>query len=134
MRQLLQLHEPLDSIRNPVDLFNKIKKINVNYKQENFIIFVLNTKSQVVHSEVLFKGGIDFCPVDVKTVFRVALEHNGHHLIFAHNHPSGCLIPSQDDKNVLKYLKDAGKIMDIKVLDFLVFNENEYYNISSGIQ
>ena len=104
-----------------------IKKVKIDFNQENFIIFYLNTKNKIIKEEVLFKGGIDACIICPNTLFRSALLKNSNKVIIAHNHPSGDLTPSYEDKEVFDSLKKAGEIINIKVLDFIVFNKKEFF-------
>jgi len=129
MEELLILKEPINNISDSRDLFNKIKGININYKQENFIVFYLNTKNQLIETEVLFKGGLNYCAVDSKTLFRNALIKNSNAIIIAHNHPSGDLNPSYEDKEIYDKLKQAGEILQLRVLDSIIFNEKEFYSL-----
>ena len=127
MEQLLELKEPIGLIKKPQDIFNKIKKINIEYEQENFLAFFLNTRNKVIQAEVLFKGGLSFCLIDIKTLFRKALKYNAFSLIVAHNHPSGNLNPSDDDLRIMEAIKKAGDILTLKLLDFIIFNKVNYY-------
>ena len=129
MKQLLKLSEPLNKVSCSKDLFNKIDNVYIDYKQEHLILFCLNTKNQVVHEEVVFKGGLDSCVIDPRTIFRIALEHNASNIIIAHNHSSGNLQPSTEDKNVFDKLKQAGEILRLKCLDSIIFNEKEFYSM-----
>lgn len=129
MKELLILKEVHNKISTSNDLFNNIKKINIDYKQENLILFCLNTKKQLIHSEVIFKGGLNACYIDPKTVFRVALQHNSDTIIIAHNHPSGSLIPSIDDADIFTKLKHCGEILYLKCLDSIIFNKEEFYSM-----
>lgn len=131
MKQLLIIQETKGSIKSPEDLFFKIKKININFSQENFLVICLNTKNQIISSEVLFKGGLDSCLIDPKTVFRYALLNNSNKIIIAHNHPSGNLSPSYEDKDVYSKLKLIGETLDLKVLDSIIFNEKEFYSLET---
>jgi len=133
MKQLFILKEEIGKIQNAADIFKKVKKININFEQENFIVFYLNTHNVVLGSDVLFKGGVDACLICPKTIFRNALKNNASKIIIAHNHPSNNLTPSYEDKDVFEKLKDAGKIIDISVLDFVVFNKKEFYSISEAL-
>lgn len=132
MKQLLTLKEPLGAITEPSKLFNKIKKINIDYKQENFLIFCLDSKNKIVHSEVLFKGGLNSCLICPKTLFRTALKHNSNSVIVAHNHPSGDLKPSDEDNEIFNRLKSGGELLNISVLDSIIFNKKEYYSLNNG--
>ncbi len=132
MKQLLIIQEAKGSIKSPEDLFFKIKKININFSQENFLVICLNTKNQIISSEVLFKGGLDSCLIDPKIIFRYALLNNSNKIIIAHNHPSGNLSPSYEDKDVYNKLKSIGETLDLKVLDSIIFNEKEFYSLETG--
>lgn len=127
MNQIFILKEPKNKISTPIELFKNVKKINIDYKQENLILLCLNTKNQVIHSEVLFKGGLNACNCDPKTIFRIALKHNSSSIMIAHNHPSGDIKPSSEDYSFFNRLKEAGNIISIRCLDSLVFNKKEFY-------
>jgi len=133
MKQILIIKEAKGSIKSPEDLFSKIKKININFSQENFLVICLNTKNQIISSEVLFKGGLDACLIDPKIVFRYALLNNSNKIIIAHNHPSGNLSPSYEDKDVYNKLKLIGETLDLKVLDSIIFNEKEFYSLEMEV-
>ena len=129
MKQIFILKETVNKINHAYDLFNNIKKINIDYKQENLILFCLNTKKQVIHSEIVFKGGLNACFIDPKTLFRIALKHNSDTIIIAHNHPSGELEPSTEDITIFTKLKNCGDILYLKCLDSIIFNKKEFYSM-----
>lgn len=129
MKRLFILHEPDNKISCSSDLFLNIKKINIDYSQENFIVFCLNTKNQVIDAKVIHIGGLNACIVDPKTIFRYALLNNATSIIIAHNHPSGDLAPSSEDKNVFNDLKKVGDLLLLRVLDSIIFNKKEYYSL-----
>ena len=110
------------------DIFNKIKKIKINYTQENFIIFYLNNQNRIIKEDNLFKGGFESCLICPNTIFRNALINNSPKIIIAHNHPSDSLNPSYEDIEVFKKLKEMGEILNIKVLDSVIFNKKGYYS------
>ena len=114
------------------DIFKKIKRININYNQENFLIFCLSSNNKVLSNKVLFKGGLNACLIDLKTIFKEALLKNAVKIIIAHNHPSKNLSPSQEDKDILTAVKNAGLILNIGVLDGIIFNKKEYYSFRDG--
>ena len=129
MEQLLILKED-KGINSPIELFKNIKKINIDYNQENFILICLNTKNKIIHKEVLFKGGLNSCLIDFKTLFRSALLNNSNSIIVAHNHPSSSLTPSQEDIKVYDYLKKGCEILNLKILDSIIFNKKEFYSLN----
>lgn len=130
MKQLLILKEPVDCINSPSTLFNNIKKIDVDYSQEHFIVFYLDSKNKLINSEIVFKGGLNTCLVDPKIIFRKALIHNSNSIIIAHNHPSEDLKPSKEDIEIYDLLKKVGENLSLKVIDSIIFNKTEYYSLN----
>ena len=105
MNQVFILSEPLGIISSPSDLFSNIKEFGIDHSQENFIIFLLDSSNKVIQSKVLFKGGLNSCLIDPKTLFRFALLHDANSIIVAHNHPSGNRL-----QNEQKSKNHSGKI------------------------
>ncbi|MBC7640719.1 MAG: DNA repair protein RadC [Flavobacterium sp.] len=95
---------------------------------EEFWVLYLNNSNKVINKVQISKGGITGTVVDKRLVFKAAFENNATAIILAHNHPSGKLIPSDDDKRITKELKEAGCVLDIKVLDHIIIAENGYYS------
>ena len=129
MNQLINLKKEPGSITNAKILFDKIKEINIDYTQENFILICLNSKNKLINSKIMHIGGLNECTIDTKTIFRKALLSNANSVIFAHNHPSDDLKPSIEDIKIYDQLKKAGKIISIKCLDSIIFNKTEYYSM-----
>lgn len=97
---------------------------------EEFWVLFLNNSNKVILKSQLSKGGISGTIVDVRLVFKLALENGATGLILCHNHPSGGLIPSDADKQVTKKIKLAGDSLDVKVLDHLIITETKYYSFA----
>ena len=132
MKEVIILKEPTGVIREARDIFKNIKEMNIDYAQENFIVFFLDSKNKIINAEVLFKGGLNSCLIDPKTIFRIALLHNSNGIIVAHNHPSGDLTPSNEDKNIYELLQKSGEFLDLCCMDSIIFNEKEYYSMNSS--
>ncbi|MFH1644059.1 MAG: JAB domain-containing protein [bacterium] len=133
MKQILTLKEN-KGFTNSAEVFKSIKKIDIDFKQENFLILCLNTKNKLIHSEVIFKGGLNACLICPKTLFRIALKYNSDKIIISHNHPSNDLNPSYEDIDVFKRLKKVGETIDIKVLDSIIFNKTEFYSFEDNLE
>ncbi|GAA4039051.1 DNA repair protein RadC [Flavobacterium cheonhonense] len=93
---------------------------------EEFWVLYLNNANKVIYKAQLSKGGITGTVVDVRLIFKLALEHNATSIILSHNHPSGKLVASDADKEITKKLKFAGEQLDIKVLDHIIITEKGY--------
>jgi len=101
---------------------------------EQFKVMLLNRAHKVLGIYELSCGSVAGTVADPKLVFVAALKSNASSVIVAHNHPSGCLTPSQADINLTKKLKDGGKLLDIAVLDHvIVTNEGHYSFADEGI-
>ncbi len=131
MKEVLILKETIHMVRKADDIFSKIKSIAIDYAQENALIFYLNTRNKLIDVEVVFKGGLNSCIICPKTIFRKALLKKANSIIFAHNHPSGALSPSDEDMQAFKALQTAGHTLDVEVLDFIIFNKKEFYSVTN---
>jgi DNA repair protein RadC len=97
---------------------------------EEFWILLLNRANQVIKEEYLSKGGISGTVVDVRLICKSAIENNASGIVIAHNHPSGQIIPSEQDKTVTKKLKEGLKLFEIALLDHLIIGDQKYCSFS----
>ncbi len=97
---------------------------------EEFWIVYLNNSNKVLLTSQLSKGGLTGTLVDVRIVMKQALESGAVGLILAHNHPSGTMKPSREDRSVTEKLKKAAVALDIKVLDHLIITQKDYYSFA----
>src|SRR5690606_36207277 len=101
--------------------------------EECWVLF-LNNSNKVIYKTQISKGGITGTVVDIRIVFKLALEHNATSIILSHNHPSGKLQASEADIQITKKIKEAGKNLDIQVLDHVIITEKSYYSfVDEGI-
>ena len=115
-------------------VFEIMQPIIGELSHEEFWVLFLNNSNKVISKSQLSKGGISGTIVDVRMVFKLALENGATALILCHNHPSGNLRPSDADKQITKKLKLAGDSLDVKVLDHLIITETKYYSfVDEGI-
>ena len=122
----------LEKITSSKSTFDIMQPIIGDLLHEEFWVIYLNNSNKVVYKTQLSKGGITGTIVDVRIVYKIALEHNATSLILAHNHPSGVLQPSEADIQVTRKLKQAGENLDIRVLDHLIVTENNYYSFADN--
>ena len=97
---------------------------------EEFWAIFLNQNNKILHKTRLTSGGINHSIVDVRVLFKLALEHFSTGLIIAHNHPSGSLKPSQEDIKITKTIKDASNILQITLLDHIIIAQNSYFSFA----
>lgn len=115
-------------IESSKSVFNIMQPRIGNIKHEEFWILYLNNSNIVIHSEQLSKGGITGTLVDIRMLFKKAVELLAIGIVVCHNHPSGKITPSESDKKLTNKIKKAGIILDIKLLDHVIITEKNYYS------
>jgi DNA repair protein RadC len=97
---------------------------------EEFWVLLLNRANQVIREEYLSKGGISGTVVDIRLICRSAIEHSASGVVIGHNHPSGQVLPSEQDKSITKKLSEALKLLEIALLDHIIVGDQKYYSFS----
>lgn len=97
--------------------------------QEQFWVMCLNTRSQVIVTQVLYQGSLNSSVVRVAEVFKLAIERSAAHIIVAHNHPSGDPSPSPEDIRVTRELVKAGKLLNIECRDHIIIGDNRFVSL-----
>ena len=115
-------------IRQPEDAARILHEVFDGLTVEYFVAMLLNTKNHVLAISTISIGSLNSAIVHPRELFRVALLHGGTtaSMIIAHNHPSGNPTPSQEDVSLTKRLVDAGKMMDLPILDHVIYCPNSY--------
>jgi DNA repair protein RadC len=107
-------------------LFPLFDRDTIEY-QEQFFLLLLNHSNRILGWIKLSMGGTAGTVVDPKIVFTLALKTNASGIILAHNHPSGNLSPSQNDQALTRKISEAGKFLDIKLLDHLIISPKRIF-------
>jgi DNA repair protein RadC len=98
-------------------------------EQEHLRTVLLDTKNHVMRVANVYTGSLNTAVVRVGEVFREAIRANCASIIVVHNHPSGDPTPSPEDVQVTEMMVEAGKLLDIEVLDHLVIGRNRYVSL-----
>ena len=93
---------------------------------EQFKIILLDRKNSCIGISNISVGGTSSCVVDPKIVFATALKAKAESIVMAHNHPSGNKLPSESDKKLTKDFVNAGKILQLNVLDHLIITRDGF--------
>lgn len=117
-------------IRESKDIYKVLQPYLSDLQTEEFWAVFLNQNNRIVGKARLSAGGINQSVVDVRILFKTALEHLSTAIAIAHNHPSGNLKPSQEDLRITKQIADAGKILNIQLLDHLIISQNAYLSFA----
>ena len=122
-RLLLAQSEARPQIGSPADVAALLMLEMSHLEQEHLRVVLLNTKNHVLKIETVYVGTINSSAVRIGEVFKAALKLNAAALIVVHNHPSGDPTPSPEDVAVTRQLIEAGKLLDVDVLDHLVIGQ-----------
>ncbi|MEP7251876.1 MAG: DNA repair protein RadC [Ginsengibacter sp.] len=117
-------------VRSSSELAEYLKATLKDYNYEVFAVVFLNKSNKINHFEILSKGGITSTVVDPRILFKKALEVQATSLVLCHNHPSGSLKPSRIDEELTLKLKEAGKYLEISVLDHLIVSDEGYFSFA----
>jgi DNA repair protein RadC len=128
-RQITDLRER-PRISSSRDAFNVIAPFLTDLHHEEFWLLFLNKACEVISREKLSIGGSAGTVADVKLAFKKALDARASAIIAVHNHPSGNLKPSDADKELTRKMKEAGKVLDLPLLDHLIISERGYYSFA----
>ncbi len=117
-------------VRCSQDLDAQIRDVLSDRDREEFWVLYMNRANRMLHRERISVGGVSGTVVDVKLIFKVALEKLASALALCHNHPSGNLKPSEADVQLTRKVVKAGKVMDIAILDHLIITDGGYFSFA----
>lgn len=112
-------------ILSPREVWDEMKEIR-NNKKEHFVVFFLDVRNQVIQKEIISIGTLNTSLVHPREVFEPAIRCFAAQIIISHNHPSEDSTPSEEDILVTKKLMQAGKILDIEILDHVIVTKNDF--------
>ncbi|MCE3278955.1 MAG: repair protein [Bacteroidetes bacterium] len=109
--------------------FRSVWSNKMEYIEEMYLM-ILNRANKVLGYSKISHGGMSGTVVDTKVVFQTALKAHASSIMLAHNHPSGNLKPSEADLRITKIIKEAGRIMEIPLLDHIILTQEGYYSFA----
>ena len=117
-------------IENSQDSYELLKPYLLDLSHEEFWVLLLNRAHSLIKAIPISQGGVAGTVVDVKLVHRAAIENLSSSILLAHNHPSGNLKPSQQDISITKKIKEGAELLDIRVIDHIIFTNQDYFSFA----
>lgn len=117
-------------IGSSADVYQFMKPDLMDEPIEHFYILLLNRNNQVIKKHLISRGGTAGTVADPKIIFKHAIDALANSIILVHNHPSGNLKPSEQDRRLTNKLKSAGESLDITVIDHIIFTDVAYFSFS----
>jgi len=116
-------------VRSPQDAADLMLPQLRYEKRERFVALLLSTKNRVLATPTLSVGTLSASILDPRELFRAAINHNAASVILVHNHPSGDPSPSTEDIALTRQMVEAGRLLDISVLDHLIIGDGKYVSL-----
>jgi DNA repair protein RadC len=111
-------------------IYDHLKLYFNGLSHEEFYVIYLNFANEIIETKQLSIGGMTSTVVDGKLLFHYALTCQATGFILSHNHPSGHLGPSEADKNLTNRVREFAKLIDMQLLDHLIFTDNGYFSFA----
>lgn len=118
------------ALKSSRDIYACLKPVLQDLDHEQGWIVLLKRNHQLITIKNISVGGRHATIFDQKVIFKLALDHRAASLVLAHNHPSGNLTPSQEDKTITQKIKEGGRLLDITVLDHLIIGDHGYFSFA----
>lgn len=112
------------------DIFEIMRPRLSDLRHEEFWILLLNRANKIIGEKLVSEGGATGTVVDPKKVFKLAIDEGAVNMALIHNHPSGNTRPSHEDIVLTKRMVEAGRILDLQVIDHIIVAENSYYSFA----
>ena len=119
-------------ISSSEDVYHEMEAQLIDLPHEEFWILLMNKSNHIVRKHQVSSGGVSGTIADPKMIFKVAVENLASAMILVHNHPSGNKKPSDADVQLTNKLKQAGILLDIPVLDHIIFTNDGYYSFADN--
>ncbi len=118
-----------ESIQNPETAYKLFQEDFWGLSEEHLFCAYLDTRNRCLNKKLIAKGNLNIVYAQPREILKYALQENAVKIILAHNHPSGDLIPSEEDIIFTKRMIEAGEIIGLEVLDHLIIGNSEYLSL-----
>jgi DNA repair protein RadC len=117
------------TIHGPQDVYDELVYDMLALDQEELRVLIMDTRNHILEIETIYKGSVNSSQVRVAEVFKGSIRRNATSIIIVHNHPSGDPSPSPEDIALTRAIIQAGKLLDIDVLDHIVIGHKQFVSM-----
>ncbi len=128
-RLLASAPQERSRVASPADAANLLMSEMMFLEQEHLRLILLDTRNRVLNTPTIYIGSLNTSVVRIGELFRAAIKENAAAFIVAHNHPSGDPSPSPEDVNVTRQIVQAGKLLDIELLDHIIIGHQRFVSL-----
>ena len=119
-------------VTDPEVIFRRYEPLLAHLKKELFMVLILNSANTLIKDVQISEGILNSSLVHPREVFKSAILESAASIILMHNHPSGEVQPSREDRSITERLVEVGKLMNIPVLDHIIIGQGKYYSFREG--
>jgi DNA repair protein RadC len=117
------------TIHGPQDVYDELVYDMLALDQEELRVLIMDTRNHILEIETIYKGSVNSSQVRIAEVFKGSIRRNATSIIIVHNHPSGDPSPSPEDIALTRAIIQAGKLLDIDVLDHIVIGHKQFVSM-----
>ena len=119
-----------DALGGSDDIYNLMRPLIGDLPNEEFWVLALSRSSKVISKQRISVGAIDQTCVDIRLIMRVLIETGAVQFVAVHNHPSGNICPSMEDKKITERMNNAAALFNIRILDHVIITNDGYYSFN----
>jgi DNA repair protein RadC len=119
-----------NKVTSSKDVFEVMQSVLADLQYEQFWVLLLSRSNKILKKINISDGGVSGTVADPKRIFKIAIENLASGIILCHNHPSGNISPSVEDKNITKKIKYGVKYFDIQLLDHIIIGDENYFSFT----
>lgn len=127
-RRISENTDPEKGISSVNDAVNLLIPMLRDKTHEEFYMICLSRSNKPLSINKIGEGGFSSTIVDVRKLYRIALQDMASSILLGHNHPSGTIEPSNSDINLTKKIQEGGQILDISLIDHIIITDHSYYS------
>lgn len=117
-------------IKSSKDAYEFISPYLSDLHHEEFWAIYLSRNNTIIYQLKIGQGGISATIADIRIILKTAIENLASGIIICHNHPSGNITPSENDITLTQKIKEAAKLMDINLIDHIIFTDKSYFSFA----
>ena len=120
------------TIEKSKDIYNIFYDELKDKKKEHLYILMLDSRNSIINHKLISVGTVNQSLIHPREIFLEAVKESAYAIILVHNHPFGDSKPSQEDKLITEKIKNAGELMDVKLIDHVIISKEGYYSFNEN--
>ena len=122
----------MQKITSSKDIYSVFEPLLSDLPHEEFWVLLLSRSSKIIGYKRMSEGGVSGTVADVKIIMKYAIENLASLIVLCHNHPSGSLDPSFQDKDLTKKIQSAALLLDMQCVDHIIVGQNGYFSFTDS--